>query len=753
MKLLRSFPLLAFVLVLLSIVGVCIALESVQLLLVAGTLAAMSWFITEGPRGRTLPRWVSNLLAIGVTVFFFYDFFQHRDEPMSVLGRFAVLLTLIKLYERKAPRDHAQLLSLSLLLMITGCLQTTTMTFGMLLIAYCVLGLYVLLLYQLHAAFEQNREARTAAIPGGYRLVPPLRPVFGRHPLLHFRSLAVFLGLTGAWLSVVVFVSVPREVGANLLGGMETAAGRRIAEFTNQVDLISGTRITENQARVMTVQLLDENDKPMFADEPLLLRGAIADRYEGHGRWVQGRAFSRDVRSQAREFTSLVENDPELAKAPGRTLRISHARSSATLFSEYAPVAVMTDGNLVVAYDPVRQTLDVGEGQRRVMTYSVRVEPFPSESLARRLTDGRPAIPAREGWFGDSTGRVKLLAIQLLGRAGVEFPSQSVPSLDWEFNRRAAEVFSQFLRSGEFAYTLDLRGVRVGFDDPVVNFLFESKRGHCEYFASALAALCQSVGVPARLALGYVATDFDQLAQAYQVRASNAHAWTEVMTDESVWSSFDPTPPGALAPRETEPESTLAAQVRRAFEQLDANWSDTIASFDAGSQSRMANALNLDLTRQVADALARIREWMARVNEAFYFGPAGYIWMGIVGTALVIAVIALVKLMRRTRAIHKLAGLHRMHGAEYQRMLRQLGFYLDMLTVLRKGGVEKPDWQPPLHFAQTVEHDWPAVAQQVRTITDLFYKARFGHAAMESGELAEARRMVKQLALTLRVRW
>ena len=61
MKLLRSFPMLAFSLVLVSIVGLCIAQGSVALLLVAGALAALSWYVTEGPRGRVLPRWVSAL--------------------------------------------------------------------------------------------------------------------------------------------------------------------------------------------------------------------------------------------------------------------------------------------------------------------------------------------------------------------------------------------------------------------------------------------------------------------------------------------------------------------------------------------------------------------------------------------------------------------------------------------------------------------------------------------------------------------
>ena len=68
MKLLRSFPIMTFTLVLLGIVGYCVAAKSVQLLLVAGILAALSWYVTEGPRGRVLPKWVSNVLVIGVSL-------------------------------------------------------------------------------------------------------------------------------------------------------------------------------------------------------------------------------------------------------------------------------------------------------------------------------------------------------------------------------------------------------------------------------------------------------------------------------------------------------------------------------------------------------------------------------------------------------------------------------------------------------------------------------------------------------------
>src|SRR5262245_52250145 len=210
MRLLRSFPVLAFILVLLSIAGLCAALQSVGLLLVAGTLAAMSWYVTEGPRGRTLPRWVSNLLVLAASVSVFVDLLQNRDDIMGVLGRFAVWLTLIKLYERRTARDHAHLLTLSLLLMMTGCLRSNSLLFGVILAAYAALGLYVLLLFQMYASFEQARAVRQAAIPQGYRLVPPLKPIFGRYPGLRFRVQTIAIALTGAALSVLVFIGFPR---------------------------------------------------------------------------------------------------------------------------------------------------------------------------------------------------------------------------------------------------------------------------------------------------------------------------------------------------------------------------------------------------------------------------------------------------------------------------------------------------------------------------------------------------------------
>ena len=285
MRLLGTFPMLALALVIFSIVSLCLAQQSILLLVVAGVLAAMSWYVTEGPRGRALPRWTTNILIVAVCVGVLVDLAQHRQDILGVLGRFLVWLTLIKLYQRKAPRDYAQLLSLSLLLMLLGCSQSDDLLLGAALLVYAVFGLYVLLLFQLYASYEKTRTARLGAIPAGYRLGPSLAPVFGRRPELHFRTLTAGIAGVGLLTSAILFMIFPRDVGRGLISPAPGSSIRR-AGFTDEVNLATSTRITDSRKVVMSVRLAET---PPHAQRPLRLRGAVLDRYED-GRWTATRS-------------------------------------------------------------------------------------------------------------------------------------------------------------------------------------------------------------------------------------------------------------------------------------------------------------------------------------------------------------------------------------------------------------------------------------------------------------------------------
>lgn len=755
MKLLRSFPALAFGLVLLSLAALCTAQRSVGLLLMSGTLAAISWYITEGPRGKTLPRWVSNILVIAASLWVFIDLIQNRDDVLGVLGRFAVWLTLIKLYERRKARDYAHLLTLSLLLMLTACLRTNDLVVGVMLVLYAGLGLYVLLQYQLFAAFERESEARSAAIPADYRFVPPLKPITGLQPVWRFRMQALGVGVAGFLVSALVFVSYPRDVGAGMLGTIRSPITPRQTGFNPNVDLNQGGRITESRVKVMSVQLTDSRGSPMRLDDPVRLRGAALNVYIGAGRW-SSRPRSDSAHDQAftatRSLRRLSDEVPVVGPVISQRVILNRpADGSHPLFSMYAPDAVAVEGsNVPLQYAAATQMLHTERGARRVLSYTVRAQVDPGPASMDGLVSPVRAISRGGALQQDVRDALRDIANARLAAAGVPVNRPDTEADIWEWNRRVAQVFTNWMHSGEFTYTTDLSGVVYPSAeiDPIVRFLTVTKRGHCEFYASALAALCLSKGVPARMVVGYVAYEYDEAMREYVVLESNAHAWAEVGVGPFRWQTFDPTPPSTLASIHSI-SATMVDQVRWVYERFEGNWASSIANFDSGSQSHLATSFNQSWSMRFATTLDQVRDWMERVNMFFNVGPGGYIWMGIVALALVIAIIALVKLMRRSLMIRRTLQLQHLRGREYQRMLRQLGFYLDMLRVLRRAGLAKPDWQPPLAFAKSLASRNRRAADLVRQITDVFYEARYGNQRLESREVHAAADLVQELAQSL----
>ena len=92
-------------------------------------------------------------------------------------------------------------------------------------------------------------------------------------------------------------------------------------------------------------------------------------------------------------------------------------------------------------------------------------------------------------------------------------------------------------------YPYDLNVGRQGRDENTVEFfLFRAKRGYCEQFATAMAVMCRSLGIPARVAVGYDTGEYNSLTGYYEVSSRDAHAWTEVYFPGFGWIQFDPTP-------------------------------------------------------------------------------------------------------------------------------------------------------------------------------------------------------------------
>ncbi|HEX7115792.1 MAG TPA: DUF3488 and transglutaminase-like domain-containing protein [Steroidobacter sp.] len=167
----------------------------------------------------------------------------------------------------------------------------------------------------------------------------------------------------------------------------------------------------------------------------------------------------------------------------------------------------------------------------------------------------------------------------------------------------------RMFREQEYFYTLEPPRLEANAVD---DFLFNTRRGFCEHFASAFTMMARAAGIPARVVTGYQGGEYNPLGGYLIVRQSDAHAWSEVwLGKERGWVRVDPT--AAVAPEriergldaamsEGEPvpgrllrQSTLLSQIRLAWDAANAFWNNQIVQFGEIQQRWLMSRLNLDL--------------------------------------------------------------------------------------------------------------------------------------------------------------
>jgi transglutaminase-like putative cysteine protease len=153
--------------------------------------------------------------------------------------------------------------------------------------------------------------------------------------------------------------------------------------------------------------------------------------------------------------------------------------------------------------------------------------------------------------------------------------------------------------------------------DQLSHFLYQSQKGYCSYFAFAMALLCRSLGIPARVAVGFYVNPDTEVLNFYEVRAYQAHAWVEVYFGEYGWIEFDPSSE-QIAPGE---EYTL--QFGFDFERFARLVEEILNNQDRLQESSAAAVEIQDRVRHLANELLRTLVWLARLS--YLILPAAYL--------------------------------------------------------------------------------------------------------------------------------
>jgi hypothetical protein len=329
-------------------------------------------------------------------------------------------------------------------------------------------------------------------------------------------------------------------------------------------------------------------------------------------------------------------------------------------------------------------------------------------------------------------------------------------SLPPQRHYEVARLFErQLSSSGQFQYTLQ-GAERDTSIDAVEDFVSNNPRGHCEYFATALALMLRSQGIPARVVLGYRCDEWHEDQQCYQVRQLHAHAWVEAFLDRDQvaqvpeplrgsqrthwthggWLRLDPTPAGEVGTQAAE-RTTWGAWQRR-WHGLQRYWDKYIVDMDRNKQRESVyepiSRATRSLTRKVFNP-----HWWKEIAASLWASLAATLGGGMMGWLFAAAVLVAVLiapaavgwwLVRRLRRLWRrlaAAGGQRQAGAR-----SSVEFYRRFEQIVARVGLQRAAGQTPREFAGVVgtrlaavsgRHELYAWAVQV---AESFYSVRFG---------------------------
>lgn len=754
----RQFRPTLYVLLLLGISGFALAMESPPIFLVGVCGIGINAALVAVGRFRPLPRLLANLVTLAAVAYIVQELTTSHMTPVMVVGQFLVFLQLVKIWEQRANRDYAQLLILSLLLMVAASMNTASMWFGLILVAYLFLSLYCCLLFHLKVETDAAQAAMAVAPEA-------LGPNTLRQDQRHLsRSMRRLTGLVAAFAlssALLVFVLFPRGSGAGLLGPMQQRAAPLVG-FSEQVRFQDVARITQSHEKVAFVKVW-HGDKVVEGTETLMLRGLTLDVYQPPFRFGGAWEWTR----------SAVSSGGDLV-GPGRTLVLRPQNGepwrqqinlwptrTTVLFAMPGAVRITPETELRIRYSLADGALETTSPLTDRINYEVVSSNLPGEGLKWM----RPHVPPAD--IRQRYPRVFDYAL----RSEVSGPDASGSlgqrrMLDIEQGRLAdgdvspldeqiAANIEAHLRDN-FTYTLDLtdeREIRGAEDSdrsagPIEDFLYRWKRGHCEYFAGTMTLLCQSLGMQARMVIGFKCgpDDYNDFSKCYTVYDSDAHAWVEVRTT-SGWKTFDPTSPRETPPR---PAGGLLADVKHLLEYLEQTYATSVIAYDGQTRDNLIASVEVGMTTSAnrgAQAAAQVHEFIANSSSFWNFSTlllTGIVlfMVGTVAAALGWYLWERWRLRRRAARI----GIESLPEAEQLRLARQLGFYDDLLKLLDRHRIVRPSHFTPMEFGRSLTFLPSDTYEAVQRLTGLFYRVRYGGATVQPAQHRRLSAVVGRLA-------
>lgn len=653
-----------------------------------------------------------NVLLVTAFGFFLLDVTAISRELLPAGIHFLIMLLGIKLFTLQQRRDYRHLYAISLMAILASAALTTDIGYVPIFLCYLLTVVWSLLLYHL-----TNETSVHAATPTGERA--SVAPSAG-HVTGGFFWLTNGIAVITFTLTLALFFLLPR-VSAGLLQ-KSRGEGLKTTGFSERVDLGMIGSVKEDPQIVMRVELPDQ---PAAGKERLYLRGLAYDRYNGSS-WSTSSRERRNLGLIADGIFAVRSSGTRTPSSISEPLRqdiLLEALDTSVLFA--APFAEFISGEF--------------SGMQVDGMTGLHL-PFPASSRIRySVTSREHHIISDEqlasGLDYSNSIRDRYLQLPELSMQVIDLAQQVAGSAPTPYEKTVA-IQQHLLNS--YRYSLDTGTTHS--TRPIEDFLFTRKTGYCEHYATAMVLLLRSLGIPARLVTGFLATEWNDFGNYFTVRQRDAHAWVEVYYPHSGWITMDPTPASTAA---SSPSGWEALQ--RIGESLRLQWDRVFIRYSARDQLAVVYSLR-DSSDSARDYLSRwmitlkttVSQTLGQIKAHAKSASPLALWLAAIlpGVGLALLFVVIKKTWWDTIPSHR-------PTIRKQEYIAQL--YKKMLDVAAKQGIIKHPTLTPMEFVQLVRREWSEAGSMVADLTMLYCRGRFSGSPLTHEELSLAGEKIRAL--------
>jgi protein-glutamine gamma-glutamyltransferase len=671
-------------------------LDAPTVVLVGIALLLRGFLLSRRSDFQMPTRW-TNYLTVAYGAFFLADYTLLSRSFLTATVHLVLFGMVVRIFSVHKERDNYMLAVLAFLMVLAAAVLTVDSVF---LVAFAGFMLMAVVTFVL---MEMRRSSQTASIPA-------------REPSdrMTYRRMAFFLAGTSPVLVLLIlagasaiFFLLPR-VSAGYLGSF--AAGNDMATgFSDHVQLGRIGQIQQSKAVVMHIEV----DGDTSGAYDLKWRGVALSRFDGKS-WSNP-TEQYPIARQADGRYALWRTAPgtELKATRPIHYRVLMEPIGTNIFFLATMPRFLNGSYHVLGTDRAGTIYDL-DPKNPISVYDAEsdiAEPRPQE-LRSAAGAASPQIQ-------------EYLQLPALDPRIAELARQITGSASNSYDR--ATAIERYLTT-RFGYTLEPPSVAPS--DPLAEFLFVRKKGHCEYFASSMAIMLRTLGVPSRVVNGFRTTEFNDLTGKYVIRASSAHSWVEAYFPDYGWISFDPTPGTPLGSLTGWDRVGLYVDAMASF------WREWVVNYDASHQQSLgedamqgSRSLIERMRIRAERCYARMLNRARHAQRQFTQSPQRWGGLGILLCVLLLVVVNLGQLRRwlgeRRLARHPEDAPSRAAALWYQRMLKWLA----------RQGWNKSDVQTPQEFLTRIED--AAMRERVEKFTRAYEAARFGELPDEASRLPD----------------